>query len=287
MSLARRARTPCSSEKGFGLGHVRIDRVSIIYNNWRNNTRFLAVDDVSLEIAEGEFLVIVGPSGCGKTSLLNAVNGLVPIGEGSITVDGKPVDGPGPDRAMVFQEYALFPWLNVIQNVRFGLDFRSKESRPTKNARAEELVELVGLKGFEKHFPHELSGGMRQRVGLARALAIRPKVLLMDEPFAAIDAMTREVMQTELLKILSHTQQTVLFITHSIDEAVTLGDRVVAMSHRPGQIKEIVDIDLPRPRWEKDVRTDHHFGKLRDHIWHLLRDEALRAEAAELEAPAK
>lgn len=269
------------------MGHVRIDHVSIIYNNWRNNERFLAVDDASLEIREGEFLVIVGPSGCGKTSLLNAVNGLVPIADGSITVDGKKVDGPGSDRAMVFQEYALFPWLTVRANVRFGLDFRSRAPNAEKAERTQSLIELVGLKGFEKHFPHELSGGMKQRVGLARALAIAPKVLLMDEPFAAIDAMTREVMQVELLKILSHTQQTVLFITHSIDEAVTLGDRVVAMSHRPGRIKEIVDIDLPKPRWEKDVRTDAQFGALRDHIWDLLREEAIRAEEEQMAATAR
>jgi NitT/TauT family transport system ATP-binding protein len=269
------------------LGHVQIDHVSIVYNNWRQNQRFLAVDDASLEIREGEFLVIVGPSGCGKTSLLNAVNGLVPVADGSITVDGKAVVGPGPDRAMVFQEYALFPWLNVRSNVRFGLDFRSAEPNAIKEERTQTLIELVGLKGFEKHYPHELSGGMKQRVGLARALAIAPKVLLMDEPFAAIDAMTREVMQVELLKILSHTQQTVLFITHSIDEAITLGDRVVAMSHRPGRIKEIVDINLPKPRWEKDARTNADFSTLRDHIWDLLREEAIRAEEEELRAAAR
>jgi len=261
---------------------ISIDGVSIVYNNWRQYTRFLAVDDVSLDIREGEFLVIVGPSGCGKTSLLNAVNGLVPIADGRIRVDGTDVRAPGPDRAMVFQEYALFPWLSVRANIRFGLDFRTKLGRKAKDERVQGLINLVGLRGFENHFPHELSGGMRQRVGLARALAIEPKVLLMDEPFAAIDAMTREVMQVELLKILSHTKQTVLFITHSIDEAVTVGDRVVAMSHRPGRIKEVLDVDLPRPRWEKNVRSDPRFSSLRDHIWDLLRDEALRAEEAEL-----
>jgi NitT/TauT family transport system ATP-binding protein len=265
---------------------ISIDHVSIVYNNWREHVRFLAVDDVSLEIREGEFLVIVGPSGCGKTSLLNAVNGLVPTAAGRITVDGQVVTQPGADRAMVFQEYGLFPWLNVASNIRFGLDFRTSMGRREKAERVDGLIELVGLRGFEKHFPHELSGGMRQRVGLARALAIQPKVLLMDEPFAAIDAMTREVMQVELLKILSHTRQTVLFITHSIDEAITLGDRVVAMSHRPGRIKEIVDIDLPRPRWELEVRSDPAFGHLREHIWGLLRQEAKRAEEEVLAAGA-
>jgi NitT/TauT family transport system ATP-binding protein len=261
------------------MARISIDHVSIVYENWREGTRFLAVDDVSIEVADGEFLVIVGPSGCGKTSLLNAVNGLVPIADGKITVDGREIRRPGADRAMVFQEYALFPWLNVRDNIRFGLDFRQAQSdRRERDERVQSLVKLVGLAGFEKHFPHELSGGMRQRVGLARALAIQPQVLLMDEPFAAIDAMTREVMQIELLKILSHTRQTVLFITHSIDEALTLGDRVVAMSRQPGRIKEVIRVDLPRPRWEQDVRTDPRFGQMRDHIWGLLRGEAIGSE---------
>jgi NitT/TauT family transport system ATP-binding protein len=258
---------------------ISIDRVSIVYDNPREKRRFLAVDDVSLDVAEGEFLVIVGPSGCGKTSLLNAVAGLVPFAAGSISVDGTNVREPGPDRAMVFQEYALFPWLSVWDNVRFGLSMQTqRQPRSEEDEVIRGLVKLVGLAGFEKHYPHELSGGMRQRVGLARALAIHPKVLLMDEPFAAIDAMTREVMQTELLRILSHSRQTVLFITHSIDEALTLGDRVVAMSRRPGRIKEIIEVTLPKPRWEKDIRAADHFTEMREHIWGLLRGEAEQTE---------
>ena len=264
------------------MAHISIASVSIVYDNWREKQRFLAVDDVSLEISDGEFLVIVGPSGCGKTSLLNAVNGFVPVADGAIQIDGRPVREPGMDRAMVFQEYALFPWLNVARNIRFGLDHapRAGRSRGDLDARVQQMIDLVGLRGFERHFPHELSGGMRQRVGLARALAVEPDVLLMDEPFAAIDAMTREVMQIELLKILARSSQTVLFITHSIDEALMLGDRVVAMSRRPGRIKEVVEVDLPKPRWEADVRTQSTFVDLREHVWKLLREEAEVAEVA-------
>jgi NitT/TauT family transport system ATP-binding protein len=257
------------------MARIAIDGVSIVYDNWREKQRFLAVDDVSLEIASGEFLVIVGPSGCGKTSLLNAVNGFVPIAEGSIQVDGRPVREPGLDRAMVFQEYALFPWLNVAKNISFGLEHADRKHSSAHIAeRVQAMVDLVGLHGFERHYPHELSGGMRQRVGLARALAVEPNVLLMDEPFAAIDAMTREVMQTELLKILSKSSPTVVFITHSIDEALMLGDRVVAMSRRPGRIKEVIDVPFAKPRWEHDPRMHPAFSTLRDHIWSLLREEA-------------
>lgn len=261
------------------MARISIDHVSIVYDNWREKRRLLAVDDVSLQIEQGEFVVIVGPSGCGKTSLLNAISGMVLPVEGSVTVDGRGVRGPGPDRAIVFQEYALFPWLSVWDNVKFGLELKAtRSSRAEQENRVRVLIELVSLAGFERHFPHELSGGMRQRTGLARALAIDPEVLLMDEPFAAIDAMTREVMQTELLKILSHTRQTVVFITHSIDEALTLGDRVVAMSRRPGRIKEVIDVNFPSPRWEHDLRAETRFGELREHIWGLLRAEAEQTE---------
>jgi NitT/TauT family transport system ATP-binding protein len=261
------------------VAQIVIDHVSVVYDNPREQRLFLAVDDVSLEIAHGEFLVVVGPSGCGKTSLFNALSGALRPAAGTISVDGRRVVGPGPDRAPVFQEHAIFPWLNVEDNVRFGLELlAARPPRAEQTARVRRLIEMVGLKGFEHHFPHELSGGMRQRTGLARALAIEPQVLLMDEPFAAIDAMTREMMQTELLKILSQTRQTVFFITHSIDEALMLGDRVVAMSRRPGRIKEIVPVDFPAPRWEHDPRTNPRFGELRDHIWGLLREEAAAAE---------
>jgi NitT/TauT family transport system ATP-binding protein len=178
---------------------------------------------------------------------------------------------------MVFQEYALFPWLHCWDNIKFGLDLQGGGNKADEDARVRGLISLIGLEGFERHYPHELSGGMRQRVGLARALAIQPRVLLMDEPFAAIDAMTRELMQVELLKILSETGQTVIFITHSVDEALILGDRVVVMSRRPGRIKEILKIDLPKTR-EQDVRTDVRFGEMREHIWNLLRTEAIQSE---------
>jgi NitT/TauT family transport system ATP-binding protein len=251
------------------LSEIVAHDVSIVYENARERTELRALDGFSLEVRHGEFLVIVGPSGCGKTSFLGALDGLVPLAGGSITIDGQPVTGPGPDRAMVFQEYALFPWRTVRDNVLFGLEVRGVSA----NGRLDEYMKLVGLEGFERAYPHELSGGMRQRVGLARALITDPKILLMDEPFAAVDAMTREVMQNELSRILGETGMTVVFITHSIDEAITLGDRVVVMTPRPGRIKEIVPVALPRPRESFDVRGDPEFIRLRDHVWGLLRDE--------------
>lgn len=249
------------------------------YENRRDKTRLIALRDVSLDIRRGEFLAIVGPSGCGKTTFINMINGFVKPIEGSITVDGKVVDGPAADRAMVFQDYALLPWRTAEANVEFAME--NRRPRPPKAERSRrvgEALELVGLGGFEKSYPHELSGGMRQRVGIARALVIQPKILLMDEPFGAVDAMTREAMQAEFEKIIAQTRQTVVFITHSIDEAVTLGDRVVVVSNRPGRITEVVDIDLPRSRFEAEVKGSPRFAELREHIWSLLSDEALGAK---------
>jgi NitT/TauT family transport system ATP-binding protein len=229
--------------------------------------------EVSLTVEDGEFVTVVGPSGCGKTTLLNTIAGLVTPTGGEVRVDGVPVTGPGPDRAVVFQDYALLPWRSVWDNIRLGL-----EAQPHLRDGAEEAirdaVELVGLKGFENAYPRELSGGMRQRVGLARALAASPKILLMDEPFAAVDAMTRDVMQVELLKIVATTKKTVMFITHSIEEAILLGDRIVVATTRPGRIKEIVPVNLERPRWKYDVKAHPEFIRLRDHLWNLLSHEA-------------
>ncbi|HSL26486.1 MAG TPA: ABC transporter ATP-binding protein, partial [Acidimicrobiia bacterium] len=233
----------------------------------------------SLSIDKGEFVVLVGPSGCGKTTYINAVAGLVKPWEGSIHVNGRPVTGPGPDRGMVFQDYALMPWRTVEKNVRLPFELQDNMglSEDEMTARISRYLELVDLKGFENSYPYELSGGMRQRVGIARALVSEPDILLADEPFAAIDAMTREAMQGELERIVAETGQTVVFITHSIDEAIALGDRVVVISYRPGQIKEIVTVDLPRPRFEADVKALPEFTELREHIWTLVKDEAMQS----------
>jgi len=213
-----------------------------------------ALEGVSLSVGEGEFCCIVGPSGCGKTTLLRAIAGLGDHDGGSILVGGDPVTGPGLDRGMVFQEYALFPWRTVRGNIRFGLD-RPACGCPDCEARAQELIELVGLDGFEDAYPKELSGGMKQRVGIARALAPDPEILLMDEPFGSVDARTRDRLHAELLDIWAQTEQTVVFVTHDIDEAVTLADRVVIMDADPGTVQSTVSIDVERPR----ERTAHDF----------------------------
>jgi NitT/TauT family transport system ATP-binding protein len=209
--------------------------------------RLVALQNIDLDIAPGEFFVIVGPSGCGKTTLLRILQGLASPTRGRILVGGKPVTGPGTDRGFVFQQDALYPWRSVLRNVGFGLELQGV-AKAEARARARAMIDLVGLNGFESHYPHELSGGMRQRVNLARALAIEPAILLMDEPFAALDALTRETMQHELLRIAAAAGTTVIFITHQIDESVFLGDRVAVFATRPGRLQEIIPIDLPRPR---------------------------------------
>jgi len=207
----------------------------------------VAIRDFDLEVEEGEFVCLLGPSGCGKTTLLRMVAGLESISEGSIELNGKVITGPGSDRGMVFQDFGLFPWRNVKKNVEFGLEIKGVPAEKRAET-SQKYVELVGLKGFEKSHPRELSGGMKQRVGIARALANDPAVLLMDEPFGALDAQTRNQMQMELLRIWKETKKTVLFVTHSVDEAVFLADRIVVMTARPGSIKDLWEVDLPRPR---------------------------------------
>jgi NitT/TauT family transport system ATP-binding protein len=209
--------------------------------------RLVALQNIDLDIAPGEFFVIVGPSGCGKTTLLRVLQGLTKATRGRILVGGKVVTGPGTDRGFVFQQDALYPWRSVLRNVGFGLELQGV-AKAHARVRAQAMIDLVGLNGFESHYPHELSGGMRQRVNLARALAIEPAILLMDEPFAALDALTRETMQHELLRIAAAAGTTVIFITHQIEEAVFLGDRVAVFATRPGRLQEIIPIDLPRPR---------------------------------------
>ncbi len=255
------------------MSDIQAVNLTVEYDQVHKKSRLVALWDVSLHVKSGEFVSVVGPSGCGKTTFINAIAGLIPPASGSILVDGRPVQGPGPDRAMVFQEYALLPWRTVWANVQFGLELQGKLNGGSQG-KIQEQIDRVGLHGFEKAYPHELSGGMRQRVGLARALATDPKVLLMDEPFAAVDAMTREVMQGELERIIAQTRQTVVFITHSIDEAVVLADRVVIATTRPGRVKEIVPVDLPRPRWQYDAKSHPTFVQLRERIWTLLKEEA-------------
>ena len=250
--------------------------LTIGYKLHRERKLLTALKDINLTIYKGEFVCLLGPSGCGKTTFINAISGLVPPWEGSIEVDGRPVTGPGPDRGMVFQDYALMPWRTVESNVRMPFEFQDlKLSKAQIDERVARYLELVELTGFEKSFPYELSGGMKQRVGIARALATEPKILLADEPFAAIDAMTREAMQSELERFVTKTRQTVVFITHSIDEAITLGDRIVVISRRPGRIKEVIDVNLPRPRFDQELKSLPEYAEIREHIWRLVKDEAL------------
>ena len=228
---------------------------------------------MSLDIDDGEFITILGPSGCGKTTLLNTIAGLVAPTIGEVRLDGKPVGQPGPDRAVVFQEYGLLPWRTVWNNVRFGLEMQ-KGLKKDADQRIQEAIDLVDLTGFEKVYPRQLSGGMKQRVGLARALVAEPRILLMDEPFGAVDALTREVMRDELERIILATGKTVVFITHSVDEAILLGERVVVMTTRPGRIRQIESIPLDRPRYGYDARGTKEFIEIREHIWGLLSVDA-------------
>ena len=244
---------------------------------------FTAIQDVELEVHTGEFLVIVGPSGCGKSTLLDLLGGLTRPSAGRVLLDGQPVTGPGMDRGIVFQQYALFPWLTALQNVAFGLEVKGLPERERRE-QAQHFLALVGLSGFEHRHPHELSGGMKQRVAIARSLAFDPAVLLMDEPFAALDAQTRETLQSELVKIWQASRKTIVFITHGIDEAVCLGQRVAIMTSRPGRIKTIIDIPESL-RLAEDRRAHPEFVEVRNRIWSLLRDEVKRAQEQERRDP--
>src|ERR1700722_12564520 len=213
-----------------------------------------ALRDLDFQVRDNEFLCIVGPSGCGKTTLLRIVAGLVKPETGSVFIDGKPAGGPSSDRCMVFQHFGLLPWRTVLGNVEFGLELQGV-NRAERRTRAERSIEMLHLDGFQHHYPHQLSGGMQQRTGLARALSLDPSMLLMDEPFSALDAHTRELLQEELLRLWERTHKSVLFVTHSIDEAIYLADRIVVMEPHPGRIKEILEVELPRPRFGYDARA--------------------------------
>jgi len=239
----------------------------------------LALDGVSLDIKEGEFLSVIGPSGCGKTTLLRIVAGLVDFDGGEVIIDGKSVTGPGPERAMVFQSFGLFPWKSVLENVKFPLQIR-KTDEDEADEIARSFLARVGLSGFEEAHPSQLSGGMQQRVGLARALATDPEILLMDEPFGSIDAQTRELMQEELLRLWSESRKTLLFVTHDLDEAVLLADRVVVLTRGPGKVRTSIPVDLPRPRWEYDARAHPEFAEVRHEIWQMLRSDLVEEGSA-------
>ena len=230
----------------------------------------VALHNVSFSVRNKEFVCLLGPSGCGKTTLIRIIAGLIRADRGEIRVNGKAVSAPGRDRCMVFQQFGLLPWRTVLGNVEFGLEIEGI-ARAERQRIAGEYLALVGLSGFENYYPHQISGGMQQRVGIARALSKKPDILLMDEPFGAVDAQTREQLQEELLKIWNKTDTTVIFVTHSIDESIYLSDRVIIMQSRPGRIKEEVQVDLPRPRWEGDVKADPRFAALRAQVRELLR----------------
>jgi len=246
----------------------------------KDDTSFLAVDDVSLTIQEGEFVVIVGPSGCGKTTFMNTFAGLVRPAQGKVFIDGEEITGPSAERGVVFQQFALFPWKTVSENIEFGLKYRDipKEQR---DEIVKKYVQLIKLEGFENSYPHELSGGMKQRVAIARVYANRPQVLLMDEPFGALDAQTRTIMQEDLSEMFLTEKKTVLFITHSVDEAIYLGDRVVIMTARPGKIKKVIPITrdnlIPNRRQMRhdDVVNLKEFLDLKGDIWGLIKAEIL------------
>lgn len=260
---------------------LRLENVTKQFDVRGMKDTFTAIDDIDIDVADGEFLVLVGPSGCGKSTLLDLLGGLSEPTSGRILLDGKPVTGPGLDRGIVFQQYALLPWRTARHNIEFGLEAKGL---PTKERHeiAEHYLELVGLDGFGDRYPHELSGGMKQRVAIARSLAFDPEVLLMDEPFAALDAQTRESLQDELLRIWKATGKTILFITHGIDEAIYLGQRVAVLTSRPGRVKTFVDIDIDRSG--EDVRSSEEFRRYRHRIWTLLHGEVERAQVIEKES---
>jgi len=256
------------------MSQIIVEGVNHTYRPPRGRT-VLALDDVSLAIGAREFVALLGPSGCGKSTLLYLIGGFLPIESGTILVDDKPVCAPGPDRGIVFQHFALFPWKSVRANILYGLE-RQGLPRAEREARAQAFIDLVGLKGFEDSYPSQLSGGMRQRTAIARTLAFNPGILLMDEPFGALDAQTRALMQSELLGILRRDPKTVIFVTHDVQEAVYLADRVAVMSARPGRIKAIVDTRFDKQA--PDVFKAKAFVDKVDELWNLVRIEAIKAQ---------
>jgi NitT/TauT family transport system ATP-binding protein len=253
------------------MGRVSIKNVSRIFSKNEDESGTEALHNVSFDVKDGEFVCILGPSGCGKTTLLRIIAGLETLTSGEITLNEVPIIGPDPKRGMVFQQYSLFPWRTVIDNVTFGLEMQGIKKVEARK-QVEKYINLVGLEQFKNSYPYELSGGMQQRAAIARALSNEPEVLLMDEPFGALDAQTRNTLQDELLKIWEKRHVTILFVTHSVDEAVFLSDRIVVMTSRPGRIREIVNVELSRPRH----RTGTEANRLRDYVLKLLEEERFK-----------
>lgn len=260
-------------------GHVEVRDLRLRFGTRRQQV--LAVDGVSLDVRPGEFVSLIGPSGCGKSTLLNAVAGLVQTTEGGVFLDGRLIDGPGPERGVVFQQYSLFPWMTVRKNVEFGLKMQGLPAS-SRESSARTLLGLAGLLAFENHYPEQLSGGMKQRVGIVRALAASPKVLLMDEPFGALDSQTRMIMQQILTNMWQRFRLSVLFVTHDIEEAIFLSDRVYVMTARPGRIKAVVDVPLPRPRAAADMMSED-FLQILQTLRSQIREESLAAMGGELD----
>ena len=252
---------------------LQVQDICKVFAGERGRNDLEVLRDVRFDVRAGEFVSIIGPSGCGKTTLLRILHGLEPATRGTVAVAGRRVEKPSPSSAMVFQQFNLFPWLTVAQNVAFGLEVAGIKSAETRE-RVARFVRLVGLDGFADHYPHELSGGMQQRVGIARALALDPEVLLLDEPFGALDAITREQLQREISEILARATKTVVFITHNMDEAIFFSDRILVMGSRPGRILEEVRVDMPRPREADAVRASRQYATMREHLWSLLSQKA-------------
>jgi NitT/TauT family transport system ATP-binding protein len=277
MSVASMPVTNASPRIGRGEPLLAVDHLTVRFQTPEGP--LTAVDDFSLTVAQGEFLGVIGPSGCGKTTVFNVVGGLLTDYQGRVTVAGETINGPHASIGMIFQEESTFPWRTVIDNVAFPLEILGMP-KAQRLERARHFVRLVGLDGFERRYPNELSGGMRQRVSMARTLASEPKILLMDEPFAALDEQTRLLLGDKVLQIQQELKQTTLLITHNITEAIQLSDRILVMTYRPGKVKRIVDIDLPRPRTSEIVSSDA-FGHYVAQIWADLREEASRGLQAE------
>jgi NitT/TauT family transport system ATP-binding protein len=258
--------------------HIRIEKVSKVFST--GGREVAALDDISLDIGAGEFICLLGPSGCGKSTLLNAVAGFSPPTSGVVRINGGPVRAPGPDRGMVFQEYALFPWMTVEKNIAFGLEIQNK-SREQIAGKVDALLEMLKLQDFRDRYPKDLSGGMRQRVAIARVLALDSPVMLMDEPFGALDSLTRRNLQDELLRIWMEFKKTIIFVTHSIEESIYLADRIIVMTYRPGRIKKDVSVTMPHPRDPGSAE----FNALKRELGLLVMEEQSRHNQAELKAP--
>lgn len=262
------------SERVNGMAFIEARNVVKVFKDSKRGTEFLTLDNIQLQVEQNEFLCLLGPSGCGKSTLLNMIAGFEHPTSGKVTVGGKRVTDPGAERGMVFQQPTLMPWLPVWENVAFYLKLQGQKAQERKKT-AQRFIDMVGLTGFENHYPYELSGGMSSRVGIARALLMNPDVILMDEPFAALDAQTKMDMQEELVRIWQHMKRTIVFVTHSVDEALILGTKVAVMTHRPGKIRKLINVNLPRPR----DTTSSSFNELKREIIDMIREEGQLAKA--------